>query len=162
MLSFALAILTAMAAVSPSPPPDPCAHRAFCGPIRLVPADPVQRRSFYANVAASIVDGIVTSHFAHGDPANEANPVVRPFVRNGLPSLVLGWGLMEIGQRSVARTFHLNEARVDDFTLSQHIAGVASWLSPVTYAWGTPPKLIYGNSYIQQRWIIYDVAPSMR
>jgi hypothetical protein len=159
MLSLLMAsLVTVVNVASPSPSPNPCARRIFCGRIRLVPADPDERRSFYANAVASFVDGVVTAHYVRGNPSNESDPIVRPFVRSGLPSLTFGWSLMEIGQRTVAHVFHLNEARTDDFTLSQHMSGVASWLSPQTYSWGVAPKLIYSNPYIEQRWIMYDAT----
>lgn len=41
--------------------PAPCAHRALCGPIRLLPRDPSERRAFVARVLLQAVDGIVTS-----------------------------------------------------------------------------------------------------
>jgi hypothetical protein len=149
-----------IASPSPSPVPDPCAHRLFCGKIRFVPQNADERRAFFANAEASLIDGIVTAHYVRGNPVNEADPIVRPFVRNGLPSLALGWGLIEIGQRSAMRAFHLNESRADDFTLGGHVSGVASWLSPRTYSWGVSPKLIYSNPYVQQRWIMYDAMPA--
>lgn len=47
-------------APTPSPLPDPCAHRIMCGPIHLVPRDPRERLAFFANMALSLADGIVT------------------------------------------------------------------------------------------------------
>jgi hypothetical protein len=157
MLLVLLASVTAILTPAlPTPAPNPCAHRLFCGPIRIVPSDPVERRSFLANAAASLADGIVTAHFTHGIPSNESDPIVRPFVSGGIPTMMFGWGVMELGQRSIAHDFHLSESRADDFTLGGHISGVASWLSPRTYAWGVPPRLVYSNPYIEQVWIRYD------
>jgi hypothetical protein len=157
LLPLLLASVTSIfSPASPTPAPDPCAHRIFCGRIRIVPADPAERRSFFANAIASLVDGIVTAHYVNGNPANESDPIVRPFVRGGMPALMLGWGVMELGQRNLARSFHISEDRADDFTLGSHISGVASWLSPRAYAWGVPPRLIYSDPYVEQSWIRYD------
>jgi hypothetical protein len=163
MLPLLLASLTALVSPAlPTPVSNPCVHRIFCGAIRIVPRDPVERRAFLANAAASLVDGIVTAHFTRGVASNESDPIVRPFVGGGIPAMMFGWGVLEIGQRSIARDFHLSQTRADDFTLGGHVSGVASWLSPRTYAWGLPPRLIYSNPYVEQVWIRYDSTGSIR
>lgn len=66
MMRAALLVLLALTAASTSlataePIPNPCAHRIFCGPVRLVPKDPGERRAFYLRIGLQIADGIVTS-----------------------------------------------------------------------------------------------------
>lgn len=51
---------TVLAQAQPAPS-NPCAHRILCGPLRLVPKDPNERRAFYIRVGLQIADGIVTS-----------------------------------------------------------------------------------------------------
>jgi hypothetical protein len=67
----AIAIATPSSAASSAPvaitvssraPQRPsCEHRAFCGPLRLLPRDPVERRAFVARVVLQAADGIVTA-----------------------------------------------------------------------------------------------------
>lgn len=159
MLHFVLAVLLQPAA-TPSPAPDPCkaAHRLICGPIRFVPRDSQERQAFIGNTIATLVDGIVTAQNTRGNPALEGNPVVRPFVRGGLPDLLLGWASMEVAQRSVAHTFHLSDERMETFTMRQHVSGVASWLSPRTYAWTPDEWESYHQPFAEDAWIRFDAS----
>lgn len=98
----------------------PCEHRAFCGPIRLLPNDPSERRIFIARIALQFVDGIVTAaglrsgqgsyapleathpcpscqqhYLAVSGPAVpgstwEADPIAAPFSHGGLAGLLAG------------------------------------------------------------------------
>lgn len=159
MLPFVLGALLVVPAPSPSPvPPCKAAHRMFCGPIRLLPADPQARSVFIGNEIATLIDGIVTAKNTRGNPSLEANPVVRPFVRGGLGGLLLGWSAMEIGQHAVTRQFHLSDSRFDSFTLRQHVSGVASWLSPRTYAWMPNEWEAYHQPFAEAAWIRFDAT----
>lgn len=159
MLSFVLGALLVVPAPTPSPV-DPCkaAHRIVCGPIRLFPKDPLARGALIDNAIATLFDGIVTAKHTHGDPSLEANPVMRPFVRGGLGGLLLGWSAMEIGQRSIARQFHLSDSRADAFAFRQHVSGVASWLSPRTYAWMPGEWEAYHQPFAEAAWIRFDAT----
>jgi len=159
MLSFLLGALLLDTPPTPSPaPPCQAAHRVFCGPIRLVPADPQERNAFVGNAIATLFDGIVTAKNTHGNPALEANPVVRPFVRGGLPDLFLGWMSMEVGQRAIARQFHLADSRIETMSLSEHLSGIASWLSPRTYGWVPNEWQMYHQPFVENAWIRYDAT----
>jgi hypothetical protein len=151
------ALLLVPATTTPS---DPCkaAHRLICGPIRIVPRDPNARRAMIANAVVTLADGIVTSVNTHGNPTLEGDPLVRPFVRGGLPHLLLGWASMEIGHRALAHAFHLSDRRVEDFTIREHVAGIASWLSPRTYAWMPNEWQAYHQPYAEAAWIRYDAT----
>jgi hypothetical protein len=48
---------------TPTPALDPCkAHpHLFCGPIRIVPADPAERRMWYVRAGAEVVDALVSA-----------------------------------------------------------------------------------------------------
>lgn len=159
MLHLLLAIVLTQPAPTPTPP-DPCkaAHRVLCGRIRLVPADADKRRVFVGNMIASLIDGVVTANDTHGNPSLEGNPVMRPFVRGRLPELLLGWGSMEIAQHTVAHTFHLSDSRLDAFAMSQHLSGVASWLSPRTYGWMPNQWAAYHQPIAESAWIRYDAT----
>ena len=159
MLHFVLAVLLTPATPLP-PPPDPCkaTHRLFCGPIRFVPRDGDERRAFVANTIATLVDGVVTSVNTHGNPALEANPVVRPFVRGGLPNLLLGWSAMELVQRSAAHAFRLSDTRMEAITTEQHVSGIASWLSPRTYGWMPGEWQEYHQPFAEDAWIRFDAT----
>jgi len=157
MFSFLLgALLVVVPTPTPAPAPCQAAHRLFCGPIRLVPQDPVERNAFVGNAIATLIDGIVTATNTRGNPALEANPAMRPFVRGGLPGLLLGWASMEVGQRAIAREFHLDDSRVETMTLSQHLSGIASWLSPRTYGWIPNEWQMYHQPLVENAWIRYD------
>lgn len=159
MLSFVLGVLLLAPVPTPSPAP-PCyaAHRLFCGTIRLVPRDPQERSAFVSNAIATLVDGIVTAKNTHGNPALEGNPVVRPFVRFGLPGLLFGWASMEVGQRAIAHHFHVDDSRIETMTLSQHLSGIASWLSPRTYGWVPNEWQMYHQPAIEGAWMRYDAT----
>lgn len=159
MLSFVLSALLLESPPTPSPaPPCQAAHRLVCGPIRLVPRDPEERDAFVGNAIATLVDGVVTAKNTHGNPALEGNPVMRPFVRGGLPGLLLGWTSMEIGQRAIARRFHLDDSRLETMTLNQHLSGIASWLSPRTYGWMPNEWQMYHQPCVEQVWMRYDAT----
>lgn len=161
MFSLLASVLVMLPTPTPSPiPPCQAAHRLFCGPIRLVPRDPEAREAFIGNAIATLVDGIVTAKNTHGDPKLEGNPVVRPFVRGGFPSLLLGWASMEAGQHALARHFHLDDARIESMTLSQHVSGIASWLSPRTYGWVPNEWQMYHQPLVEQAWIRWDASGS--
>ncbi|MGB6984785.1 MAG: hypothetical protein WBD74_02280 [Candidatus Aquilonibacter sp.] len=100
----------------------------------------------------------MTAKNTHGNPALESNPFVRPFVRGGLPGLLLGWAGMEVGQRAIARQFHLEDSRIETMTLSQHLSGIASWLSPRTYGWVPNEWQMYHQPWVEQAWIRYDAT----
>jgi hypothetical protein len=105
------------------------------GPIHLLPSDPRERSAFLTSVAATIVDGLVTSHGTRGNPALEANPFLRPFVRGRMPTLMLGWTLSEIATHALTRKWSAEErAQLDFWSAGQHAAGVSSW-------WRLPLKL---------------------
>lgn len=158
MLHVLLGALLVVASPTASPAPCNGAHHLFCGAIRLVPRDPDARRAFVSNAVATLFDGIVTAKNTHGDPSLEANPVVRPFIRGRLPGLLLGWSAMEAGQHVVARTFHLDDGRVEAFTLQQHVSGIASWLSPRTYAWMPNEWAAYHQPYAEAAWIRFNAT----
>ncbi len=122
------------------------------GPIRIMPRDLAARRAFFANTELALLDGLITMHGTGGNPALEADPAVRPFVRGGLASLAFGWAAGEIAQRSIAHTLHFNPARLDYFSASSHLAGIASWMSPHTYAFGLNPW-DYGDPITAAFWI---------
>jgi hypothetical protein len=150
-----------LVAPTPTPSPsDPCktAHRLFCGSIHLVPRDPQERVAFVDNAIATFVDGIVTATNTHGNPALEANPVVRPFVRGGLPGLLFGWASMDIGQRVIAQRFHLEDSRIESMALSEHLSGIASWLSPRTFGWVPNEWQMYHQPAIEDAWMRWDVS----
>lgn len=155
-----LLLSTLLVVPSPTPSPLPCktAHHMFCGPIRLMPREPQARVAFIGNAIATLVDGIVTSVNTHGNPALEANPVVRPFVRGGLPELLAGWSALEIGQHFVTHEFHLSDSRVETFTFQQHVSGVASWLSPRTYAWLPNEWEAYHQPFAEAAWMRFDAT----
>ena len=53
----ALALAGALrASPSPTPAPNPCAHRIFCGPLHLIPRSAAQRERLAAQLIASIVE----------------------------------------------------------------------------------------------------------
>jgi hypothetical protein len=154
-------LLSASLVVVPTPTPRPvppcqAAHRLFCGPIRLVPRDPQERTAFVDNAIATLIDGVVTATNTRGNPSLEANPVMRPFVRGGLPGLLLGWTGMEVGQRTIARRFHLDDTRIESMTLSEHLSGIASWLSPRTYGWVPNEWQMYHQPAVEAAWIRWD------
>ncbi len=158
---FSLVLSALLVVPTPTPAPaDPCktAHRLFCGSIRFVPRDPQERSTFIDNAIATFVDGIVTATNTHGNPSLEANPVVRPFVRGRLPGLLFGWATMDIGQRAIARKFHLDDSRIESMTLSQHLSGIASWLSPRTYGWVPNEWEMYHQPAIEDAWMRYDAT----
>ncbi|HTX56875.1 MAG TPA: hypothetical protein VMD47_07205 [Candidatus Acidoferrales bacterium] len=157
MLPFLLGALLAVPAASPSPPCQ-AAHRLFCGAIRLVPRDPQERRAFVGNAIGTLIDGIVTARNTRGNPALEGNPFVRPFVRGGFGELLLGWTGMEIGQRSIAHHFHLEDTRIESMALSEHLSGIASWLSPRTYGWIPNEWQAYHQPYIEGAWVRFDAT----
>jgi hypothetical protein len=159
MLSFLLSALL----VSPTPTPSPvpacrAAHHLFCGPIRLIPRDPEERDAFLGNAVATLLDGIVTAKNTHGNPALEGNPVMRPFVRGGLPGLLLGWTSMDVGQRAFAHQFHIADSHIETMTMSQHLSGIASWLSPRTYGWMPDEWQMYHQPVVEFAWIRYDAT----
>lgn len=158
MLHFLLAALLVVPAPTPSPAPCQAAHRFLCGPIRLIPRDSQARDAVMGNAIATFVDGIVTAKNTRGNPALEANPMVRPFVRGGLPGLLLGWTTLEIGQHALAREFHLDDSRVETFTLGQHLSGIASWLSPRTFAWMPDEWSAYHQPYTEASWIRFNAT----
>ena len=159
MLSLLLGVLV-LSPVPTPPPAPPCqaAHRLFCGPIRLVPQNPQERNAFVGNAIATLFDGIVTAKNTHGNPALEGNPIVRPFVHGGLPGLLLGWAGMEVGQRAIAKEFHLDDSRIETMTLSEHLSGIASWLSPRTYGWVPNEWQMYHQPIVEGAWMRYDAT----
>ncbi len=131
------AIRDANAAIAvPTPaamPPDPCAGRAwtfahplrFCGPIRLVPADPVERDLWWGEHVSELADAYFSAAGQHALFANrqvvagtlrgrawtmanlqglaspaqaEANPFVRPFAAGGIGGYLLGFFAIDVGQ----------------------------------------------------------------
>lgn len=159
MFSLLLGVLLLTPLPTPLPTP-PChtAHRLFCGPIHFVPSDPQDRGAFLGNAIATLFDGIVTAKNTRGNPALEGNPMVRPFVRGGLPDLFLGWASLEIGQRAIAHHFHVEDSRIEAMTLSQHLSGIASWLSPRTFGWVPNEWQMYHQPAVEGAWMRYDVT----
>jgi hypothetical protein len=158
MLHVFLAALLAVPAPAPSPAPCKSAHRLFCGPIRILPRDGDARGAVIGNAIATLVDGVVTAKNTHGNPALEANPMVRPFVRGGLPGLLLSWTTIDIGQHALAREFHLADARVETAALGAHLSGIASWLSPRTYGWMPDEWDAYHQPYEEAAWIRFNAT----
>lgn len=158
MLPFIMAALLTVPAPSPPPSPPCVAHRLFCGAIRIVPRDPSERTVFVSNAIATLADGIVTAIHTHGDPQLEQNLALRPFIRGGLPGLLLGWSVMQIGQHAIDRRFHLSDERMQGFALQQHISGIASWLSPRTFAWTPNEWEAYHQPIAEAAWIRYDAT----
>lgn len=148
---FSLLALAAQAIVVPS------AHAIRdVGPIHLLPRDPSERGALLLDLGTALVDGIITQHGTHGDPRLEADPVVRPFVRGGLTSMMAAWTAQIIVRRSIFHSTQLREA-VDHREAALHILGVGSWLSPITYGWGDiPPSLALKAPQTEARWFYLD------
>ncbi|MHB8563893.1 MAG: hypothetical protein ACYDDA_08095 [Acidiferrobacteraceae bacterium] len=53
---LAALVLAGALAASPTPTPNPCAHRIFCGPVHLLPRTAAQRERLAAQIIASIVE----------------------------------------------------------------------------------------------------------
>jgi hypothetical protein len=158
MLHVFLAALLVVPAPTPSPAPCRAAHRLICGAIRIVPSDSQARGAVVSNALATLVDGIVTAKNTRGNPALEANPMVRPFIRGGLPGLLLGWTTLEIGQHALMREFHLTDSRVETAALDQHLSGIASWLSPRTFGWMPDEWDAYHQPYSEAAWIRFNAT----
>jgi hypothetical protein len=157
MLHFIMGALLTLPAPSPEPPP--CeTRRFFCGGIRLVPSDPEARKMWVGNALATLADGVVTSINTRGNPQMEANVVMRPFVRGRLPGLLLGWTAMQMGQHALDQRFHISDTRMQGFAMQQHISGIASWLSPRTYAWTPGQWQAYHQPIAEAAWIRYDAT----
>ncbi|HEY5257235.1 MAG TPA: hypothetical protein VIJ12_02545 [Candidatus Baltobacteraceae bacterium] len=136
----------------------PTAHALHnIGPIRIIPRDLAERRAFFADAELAVLDGLITMGGTHGNPAREADPLVAPFVRGGFSSLAFSWAGGEILQRSLARMTRVDPARLDYFSASSHLAGIASWLSPDTYGWGTTPFEKY-DPVAEGAWMRYNLC----
>jgi hypothetical protein len=158
VLHFIMGVLLTLPAPTPAPPP-PCSQRRFfCGAVRLIPAGSEARRMWIGTAVATLADGVITAINTHGDPQLESNPVMRPFVRARLPGLLLGWTAMQIGQHVLDEGFHLSDERMQAFSLQQHISGVASWLSPRTYAWTPNEWESYHQPIAEAAWIRFDAT----
>jgi hypothetical protein len=137
--------------------PNPCAHRWFCGPIRLVPKTADGRRALLADIGLAVFDGILTRNGTGGNPAYEADPLVRPFVRGGLPSMAAGWLSLGLLRSTLAHTAHIDPGWTTWYEAGQHLAGIASWLSPRTYAFGLI-RSAYQMPGVESAWIRYDAC----
>ncbi|MHB8195379.1 MAG: hypothetical protein ACYDFQ_04775 [Vulcanimicrobiaceae bacterium] len=121
----------------------PCAHRLFCGPIHLLPRNPRERAAFLTDVAAAVADGLITAAGTHRNPALEGDPVVQPFIRGGLPSMLFGWALGDVARSALTRRWTPGQRTLAlRYEAGWHIVGIGSWISPIAYTWNSPPILI--------------------
>ena len=172
ILAAILAAVIATAAPSASPSGDtvalatsptvaesskPCAHRIFCGPVRLLPRDSVERKAFVANAVLTIADGLVSSagyrrfertcltckmaagharyaNFRNVTPRDltawptEGNPIMRPWSHGGFSTLMLGWTLGEISGSYMTRSWSPHQRTLAAVaSAASHVQGIASW-----------------------------------
>jgi hypothetical protein len=134
---------------------NPCNHRWFCGPIRLLPTSVEGRRALLVDIGLAVFDGILTRNGTGGNPAYEADPVVRPFIRGGLPSMAAGWLSLALLRSSLAHSAHIDPGWTTWYEAGQHLAGIASWLSPRTYAFGLI-RSSYQTPVVEDAWIRHN------
>ena len=114
---------------------DPCRHRVLCGAIRVVPRDPVERAAFVERVTAQLVDGIVTAAGLRArspylpNTSYEADPVVRPFSRGGLPTLLAAGIAWDIASGATTRRWSPSDrTQLDRSETAMHAWGIGTWL----------------------------------
>ncbi|HET9394189.1 MAG TPA: lytic transglycosylase domain-containing protein [Candidatus Rubrimentiphilum sp.] len=114
------------------------------GPVHLLPSDPAERKALLINAASALVDGFITAHGTHGDPRFEGDPLVRPFVRGGMPSMIAGWTLPVILRSALVHSAS-TRTELDLWEARSHIFGVGSWLSPQAYPMDPAQRLQYAD-----------------
>lgn len=183
-------VAVAIEAPAPSPARDPCAgRRFFCGRIRIVPADPAERRLWYLRLGAELADAFISSAAQHAIAASRVSSIAtrggiyttqwhiasgrasdqeqtafyRLFAGRGgtigIGGYLLGFALWDAGESAGARALQHLGIHTDDTIVDGTLAHLDGASSWHTSAWLSRDAQLMSRCLAA---VAYPGAPSMR